>query len=176
MRRCSCRRRSPFRDRADQLLAALDAVERELVDGAFPFADSDEDIHMAIDRRVTEIAGSVGERLHAARSGRDQVATDMAMFVRAHGSEATRLLADLAGELVALAERHIDWAMPTYSGCRQPVFVSDHLLAYVWMLVRDRRRFAAVVAETASLPHVLRAQEPASRPPAGSLAHWGSPT
>ena len=59
-------------------------VERELDEGTFPFAHDDEDIHMAIERRVTEIAGPVGGKLHTARSRNDQVATDMAMFVRAH--------------------------------------------------------------------------------------------
>src|SRR5947209_5583105 len=70
----------------DQLHAALDQAERELTDGTFPFAPLDEDIHMAIERRVTEIAGAVGGKLHTARSRNDQVATDMAMFVRDHAS------------------------------------------------------------------------------------------
>ncbi len=68
----------------DALLSALEQVRRELGEGSFPFADGDEDIHMAIERRVTEIAGRAGGRLHTARSRNDQVATDMAMFVRAH--------------------------------------------------------------------------------------------
>ena len=72
----------------DALLAALDAVERELDEGRFPFAPDDEDIHMAIERRVTELAGPVGGKLHTARSRNDQVATDVAMFVRAHAARA----------------------------------------------------------------------------------------
>ena len=67
----------------DELVAGLEQVRRELVDGTFPFAGGDEDIHMAIERRLTEIVGRVGGRLHTARSRNDQVATDMAMFVRA---------------------------------------------------------------------------------------------
>src|SRR5436190_8978640 len=59
----------------DALLAALDAVEVELRDGSFPFEDADEDIHMAVERRVTEIAGRAGGRLHTARSRNDQVIT-----------------------------------------------------------------------------------------------------
>src|SRR4051794_25263656 len=68
----------------DALLAGLERVERELDDGEFPFQADDEDIHMAIERRLTEIVGAVGGRLHTARSRNDQVATDMAMFTRAH--------------------------------------------------------------------------------------------
>src|SRR5204863_7399396 len=66
----------------DALLAGLDAVERELADGTFPVAPDDEDIHMAVERRLTELAGPVGGRLHTARSRNDQVATDVALFVR----------------------------------------------------------------------------------------------
>src|SRR3954452_9105568 len=66
----------------DALLEGLDAVERELSDGSFPYTAYDEDIHMAIERRLTEIAGPVGGRLHTARSRNDQVATDVALFVR----------------------------------------------------------------------------------------------
>ena len=69
-------------DDRDALLAGLDAVAAELEAGRFPFAPDDEDIHMAIERRLTEIAGPVGGRLHTARSRNDQVATDVAMFTR----------------------------------------------------------------------------------------------
>jgi argininosuccinate lyase len=138
----------------DALLAALDRVERELADGSFPFADGDEDIHMAIERRVTEIAGPAGGRLHTARSRNDQVATDMAMFVRAHAVAAGERLVAVARTLTGLAEDHLDWPMPGYTHLQraQPVYLSHHLLAYVWMLLRDRSRFSAVAAATSSLP------------------------
>src|SRR5215203_261820 len=82
-------------DDGDALLAALDEVARELDEGRFPFADDDEDIHMAVERRVTELAGPVGGRLHTARSRNDQVATDMALFAK-------RELAGVARRVVAL--------------------------------------------------------------------------
>src|SRR5581483_9606176 len=72
----------------DELHHALDQVGRELADGNFPYAEGDEDIHGAIERRVTELAGRVGGKLHTARSRNDQVATDVAMFVRAHAYRA----------------------------------------------------------------------------------------
>ena len=72
----------------DELHRGLDQVGRELDDGSFPFADGDEDIHMAIERRLTEIVGPVGGKLHTARSRNDQVATDVAMFVRDHAQRA----------------------------------------------------------------------------------------
>jgi argininosuccinate lyase len=138
----------------DALLAALEQVQTELRDGTFPFSDDDEDVHMAIERRVTEIAGTAGGRLHTARSRNDQVATDMAMFVRAHAAEAVTAITALGGTLLELAERHLDWPVPGYTHLQraQPVYLSHHLLAYFWMLVRDRRRFTAVAAETSTLP------------------------
>ncbi len=115
-------------------------MRRELADGSFGFADGDEDIHMAIERRLTEIVGPVGGKLHTARSRNDQVATDMALFVRAHAHEATKRIGRLAAALTDVAERHLDWPLPGYTHLQraQPIYLSHHLLAYVWMLVRDR--------------------------------------
>ncbi len=138
----------------NELLAALEQVARELADGTFAVAERDEDIHMAIERRVTEIAGAVGGKLHTARSRNDQVATDVAMFVRAHASVAVDRIGTLAATLIESAEAHLDWPMPGYTHLQraQPVYLSHHLLAYVWMLVRDRERFAATATATAALP------------------------
>jgi argininosuccinate lyase len=138
----------------EQLQRGLEQVRSELAEGTFPFAERDEDIHMAIERRLTEIVGPVGGRLHTARSRNDQVATDVAMFVRAHGHDAIERIARLAGTLIELAERHLDWRMPGYTHMQraQPVYLSHHLLAYVWMLARDRERFRAVVAATERMP------------------------
>jgi argininosuccinate lyase len=138
----------------DALLAGLDAVEAELRDGSFEFAPDDEDIHMAVERRLTEVAGPVGGRLHTARSRNDQVATDVALFTReaAHGGE--RAVTVLMSALVDAAERHLDWPLPGYTHLQraQPVYLSHHLLAYAWMLERDRARLRFVAEQTAALP------------------------
>ncbi len=138
----------------DELHRGLEQVSRELTDGSFPFAEADEDIHMAIERRLTEIVGPVGGKLHTARSRNDQVATDMAMFVRAHADDAAQRTSRLAQTLIDVAERHLDWPLPGYTHLQraQPIYLSHHLLAYVWMLVRDRDRFGAVVTATGKLP------------------------
>ncbi|MGH2877270.1 MAG: argininosuccinate lyase [Solirubrobacteraceae bacterium] len=141
-------------DDAAELRQGLEQVRGELTAGTFPFADGDEDIHMAIERRLTEIAGRAGGRLHTARSRNDQVATDVAMFVRAHAHEAMQRITRLARTLADQAERHIDWAMPGYTHMQraQPVYLGHHLLAYVWMLLRDRGRFEAVIEATGAMP------------------------
>ncbi len=138
----------------DALLSGLDRVEDELDSGGFPFREDDEDIHMAIERRLTEIAGPVGGKLHTARSRNDQVATDMAMFTRAHALGTVERLQSLQSALVQLADRHLDWPMPGYTHLQraQPVYLAHHLLAYFWMFRRDARRFELVLGSTSELP------------------------
>jgi argininosuccinate lyase len=138
----------------DALLAGLDAVEAELREGRFPFAPDDEDIHMAVERRLTELAGPVGGRLHTARSRNDQVATDVALFTREAALAGAEAVTALMAALVDAAERHLDWPLPGYTHLQraQPVYLSHHLLAYVWMLERDRARLRFAAEQTAALP------------------------
>jgi argininosuccinate lyase len=138
----------------EALHSALETVATEVRDNTFVFAAGDEDVHMAIERRVTELAGESGGRLHTARSRNDQVATDMAMFTRDAALAAKAATLELVQTLIDLAERHIDWAMPGYTHLQraQPVYLGHHLLAYVWMLLRDADRFDSVLAGTDPLP------------------------
>ncbi len=138
----------------DAIHAALATVEAELAEDRFPFQAEDEDIHMAIERRVTELAGPAGGRLHTARSRNDQVATDLVLWVRAETEATALLVTELMAALCDAAERHLDWPMPGYTHLQraQPVYLSHHLLAYFWMLARDRTRLGAVRAAAGTLP------------------------
>jgi argininosuccinate lyase len=138
----------------DALFAGLDAVEAELSGERLRFADEDEDIHMAIERRLTEIVGPVGGRLHTARSRNDQVVTDLLMYTREQAVAAQSAITGLMGVLVARAEEHLDWPMPGYTHLQraQPVYLGHHLLAYFWMLARDRSRFAFAEQQAGQLP------------------------
>ncbi len=138
----------------DALLDALEVVEAELRTSAFRYAPDDEDVHMAIERRVTELAGRAGGRLHTARSRNDQVATDLAMYVRDHAGQTARLVDGLVGTLLEVAERHRAWALPGYTHLQraQPVYLSHHLLAYAWMLLRDRERLRFADRQASVLP------------------------
>jgi argininosuccinate lyase len=138
----------------DTILEGLGRVEVELADGTFPFEPGDEDIHMAVERRLTELVGPAGGRLHTARSRNDQVATDVAMYTRAQAQQVLARLESLQRALLACAERHLDWPMPGYTHLQraQPVYLSHHLLAYFWMFARDRRRFAAVLEGAGQMP------------------------
>jgi len=130
------------------------AVRAEVEEDRFAIEPGDEDVHTAIERRVTELVGDPGRRMHTARSRNDQVATDVAMLVRAHALEAKSRLRVLMGVIVNLAEGHIDWPMPGYTHLQraQPVYLSHHLLAYFWKLRRDLQRFNFCMTATDDLP------------------------
>jgi argininosuccinate lyase len=139
----------------DALLAGLDQVAQELgAAGKFRVDPDDEDIHMAIERRLTEIVGAVGGRLHTARSRNDQVVTDLAMYTRERAEETQRAITALMAAILERAQEHSDWPMPGYTHLQraQPVYLGHHLLAYFWMLHRDRERFALAQRACALLP------------------------
>src|SRR3954468_14634605 len=138
----------------EQITQGLDKVGGELEAGSFEFREDDEDIHMAIERRLTELIGPVGGKLHTARSRNDQVATDLSLLVRAHAARAIALLESLMEALVAQAEAHRDWPAPSYTHLQraQPVYLGHHLLAYFWMFQRDARRFFRAAEATTDMP------------------------
>jgi argininosuccinate lyase len=122
-----------------EVQTALDSVERELADGSFAFVPSDEDIHTAVERRVTELAGPAGAKLHTGRSRNDQIATDLRLYTkRALVDVADRVLA-LQAVLLERAEQARDAYLPGYTHLQraQPVALSHHLLAHSWALARD---------------------------------------
>ncbi|MDE3069846.1 MAG: argininosuccinate lyase [Acidobacteriota bacterium] len=139
---------------AEALIGGLDRIEEELREERFPFEDGDEDIHMAIERRLIELLGPVGGRLHTARSRNDQVITDLALYLRERCEVARAATLELMAALLRRAGEHLDWPMPGYTHLQraQPVYLSHHLLAYFWMLDRDAGRFAAARAAAGALP------------------------
>jgi argininosuccinate lyase len=124
---------------ADAVLGALDAVERELGDGSFAFAPSDEDIHTAVERRVTELAGPAGAKLHTGRSRNDQVATDLRLYAKDALADVGRRILGLQRTLLTRAEEAGDAYLPGYTHLQraQPVSLAHHLLAHGWALARD---------------------------------------
>jgi len=137
-----------------RLTRGLERVRRELDAGRFRFRASDEDIHMAIERRLTELVGPVGGKLHTGRSRNDQVALDLRLWLRA---ECTRLadgVRTLERALVATAEAHRTLLLPGYTHLQraQPILLAHHLLAHREMLARDRGRFLDCRARADELP------------------------
>jgi len=119
----------------------LAAVRSELEAGTFNFVETDEDIHTAVERRLTEITPA-GARLHAGRSRNDQVALDLRLYCRAAASALTAAIAELVDALAAKAADHAAWLMPGYTHLQraQPVTVGHHLLAHAEPLLRDADR------------------------------------
>src|SRR5919106_2202366 len=138
----------------ERIEGGLEQISGELERGEFEFHADDEDIHMAIERRLTELLGPLGGKLHTGRSRNDQVATDLALFVAERSRRAVGLVAALMQRIVDVAEAHAEWAMPGYTHLQraQPVSLGHHLLAYFWMLRRDARRFAAVRESASEMP------------------------
>ncbi len=142
-------------EEAKKLTRGLAKVRAEIEDGKFEFDPADEDIHMAVERRLTEIVGPVGGKLHTGRSRNDQVAVDSRMYAKRAALELARALTALRATLASLAEEHLGVVMPGYTHLQraQPVLFSHHVLAYFWMLARDvvRLRAAFIAADVMPL-------------------------
>ena len=128
----------------DVILGGLAAVGEELRSGTFPYRIELEDIHMNIERRLIETVGPVGGKLHTGRSRNDQIAVDMRLWLRAEIDAIQAALKEVQAALLEQAERHRDSPMPGYTHLQraQPILLAHHLLAYFFMLQRDRGRFS----------------------------------
>ncbi len=134
-------------DEAALLLGALDRTEDELAGGTFAFQPGDEDIHTAVERRVTEIAGDVGAKLHTGRSRNDQVATDLRLYARRELAEVARRVVHLQSVLLRRAEEVGETYLPGYTHLQraQPVLLAHHLMAHGWALSRDVDRLVHTI-------------------------------
>jgi argininosuccinate lyase len=132
----------------------LAAVGREIESGAFVPRDEDEDVHMAVERRLTEIAGEAGAKLHTGRSRNDQVVTDVRLHLRRVIERQTEALRALQRVLVERAGEHVETILPAYTHLQraQVTSLAQHLLAYFWMLRRDVERFDAARVACLELP------------------------
>jgi len=139
---------------ARTIVTGLQAILAEFESGRFRALPGDEDIHMAVERRLIETVGSVGGKLHTARSRNDQVALDLRLFLRAEARGIRTLILRLQRALGTLARRYDDVVMPGYTHLQpaQPVLFAHHCLAYVEMLTRDIDRFADMLRRIDVLP------------------------
>jgi len=128
----------------DAIVTGLQQIHEELEAGRFTFRPELEDIHMNVERRLQDIAGAVGGKLHTGRSRNDQIVLDERLYLRDVVARTRAGLTRLEEALLARAEETVDVAMPGYTHLQhaQPVVLAHHLLAYVFMLERDRERVA----------------------------------
>ncbi len=136
------------------IVQGLETVREELESGRFVFRRELEDIHMNVERRVSDLVGAVGGKLHTGRSRNDQIALDERLYLKHVVAGAQDGLRDIQRALIARAEETLDVAMPGYTHLQraQPVLLAHHLLAYVFMLARDRERYADALRRADVLP------------------------
>ena len=139
---------------AEDIRSGLDDIARQIEDGTFDFEIEDEDIHMSIERNLTEAIGAAGGRLHTGRSRNDQVATDTRLHSKKLARGLMHQLLDIRGALLEVATREFGVVMPGYTHMQkaQPVLFSHHMLAYYWMFTRDFVRVRAAYDAADVLP------------------------
>ncbi|MGO8721643.1 MAG: argininosuccinate lyase [Acidimicrobiales bacterium] len=132
-------------EEAESLLDALKQVGDELAGGSFAYLDTDEDIHTAIERRVTELAPDSGAKLHTGRSRNDQVATAMRLFARGALADVITQVLEFQRTIERRATEAGDAFLPGYTHLQraQPVLLAHHLMAHGWALARDVDRLFA---------------------------------
>ncbi|MBI5555486.1 MAG: argininosuccinate lyase [Elusimicrobia bacterium] len=139
---------------ASKIVAGLKVILKEIETKKFVFEQSDEDIHMAIEKKLIAKIGPVGEKLHTARSRNDQVLLDVRLFLRDETEDIIQRISQLQKILLTVAEKNIKVVMPGYTHMQQaqPILFSHYVLAYYFMLKRDKERFAQCLVRTNVLP------------------------
>jgi argininosuccinate lyase len=126
----------------DAIINGLNQISDEIIKGEFVWSIKQEDVHMNIEARLTDLIGIAGKKLHTGRSRNDQVATDIRLYLRSEVGHITAQLIRLQTAILDLAEQHADTIMPgfTHLQVAQPITFGHHLMAWFEMLVRDRER------------------------------------
>ncbi len=142
------------KDEQDKIESGLLNIKKEIEEGVFQFKVEDEDIHMSIEKRLTEIIGPIAGKLHTARSRNDQVALDIRMYVRKEARNIKQLLINMEHILLNLSEKYKNTVIPGYTHLQraQPILFSHHLMAYFQMFKRDISRIDDFLERTDELP------------------------
>ena len=133
-------------EEGEKLVSGLEQIRQEYREGKFNPGIDAEDVHFAVERRLTEIVGDVGKKLHTARSRNDQVGTDTRLYLRDRIDQIRRQIREFQGVLLDLAEKNVKTLIPGYTHLQraQPVSLAHHLLAYLEMLQRDWERLGEI--------------------------------
>ncbi len=138
----------------DAILQGLTQVSEEIISGKFVWSIQQEDVHMNIEARLTDLIGIAGKKLHTGRSRNDQVATDIRLYLRSETQQITGQLTRLQKAILDLAEQHSDTIMPgfTHLQVAQPITFGHHLMAWFEMLSRDQERLADCLKRVNIMP------------------------
>jgi argininosuccinate lyase len=141
-------------DEYAQITSGLKSIRDEFTKGTFAYSESDEDIHTAVERRLTELIGAPAGKLHTGRSRNDQVATDFRLWMMAAIPTLTQALTDLQSTLLKRAEEAGTTLMPGYTHLQraQPVLLSHWWLSHFWPLQRDKERLSQLTGHVSIMP------------------------
>ena len=133
-------------EEGEQLVSGLEQIRAEYREGKFNPGIDAEDVHFAVEKRLTELTGDVGKKLHTARSRNDQVGTDTRLYLRTQITQIRQQLREFQSVLVNLAEANVETLIPGYTHLQraQPLSLAHHLLAYFEMLQRDWERLGEI--------------------------------
>ena len=142
------------KEELQEVLAALDTISTEFEHDKFEFQPVDEDIHMAIERRLTAIAGDAGAKIHTGRSRNDQVMSDVRLYLKRQLPIIDTQVKELQHVLISRAEEYLDTVMPGYTHLQQaqPILLSHYLLSIFWALNRDRQRLLQTLDRADVMP------------------------
>lgn len=138
----------------EKIINALQSILEDYRAGKSLWLPGDEDIHMAVERLLTERVGDLGKKIHTGRSRNDQVATDFKLYMRRHASEMISLITALQKEILTLAEKHFGKLMPGYTHVQQaqPILFSHYWMSFFFVLARDVKRFQSFLSIHDELP------------------------
>ncbi|MGB9677425.1 MAG: argininosuccinate lyase [Candidatus Ratteibacteria bacterium] len=134
------------KEEKEKIIKGLTFIKKEIKENKFKYLQSDEDIHTAVERRLIEITGKVGEKLHTARSRNDQIVLDEKLFLRDEIIYLLKLIIDLQNKFIEKSEEYFGTVISAYTHLKQsqPVLLSHYFLAYVEKLERDKERFLEI--------------------------------
>lgn len=138
----------------EAILGGLAQLKDKAIAGELEFSVANEDIHLNLEKMLIDLIGPVGGKLHTGRSRNDQVATDMHLFLKKRVQEAIDLIVTFQQTLLDKAQEHIETIAPGYTHLQraQPISFAHHLMAYFWMLERDKQRFTESIKRIDILP------------------------
>ncbi|MBR1591727.1 MAG: argininosuccinate lyase [Ruminococcus sp.] len=127
-----------------EIIGGLEEILKDIDEGRLELDPNAEDIHMFVEAELTKRLGDVGKRLHTSRSRNDQVAVDLRLYLRDEINEIKNLVKELISAIIKMAKEHTETIMPGYTHLQraQPITFAHHLMAYVWMLLRDLERLS----------------------------------
>ena len=131
-------------EESEAIVRELQEILREIEEGRFKWKEEYEDVHLNVEAALIERLGETGAKLHTGRSRNDQIALDMRLYVREASDRVCKAIEEVQRAILDLAEAHADVIMPGYTHLQraQPILFSHHVMAYFWMLERDKGRFS----------------------------------